>query len=49
MELTVRENVIIYGRYFGLPRKSSARGPTAARVRRSYERGNDKVEPLSAG
>ena len=29
MELTVRENVIIYGRYFGLPRRSSGSARTS--------------------
>ena len=28
IELTVRENLSIYGRYFGLPRAESAGGPT---------------------
>ena len=29
MELTVRENIIIYGRYFGIPRKQLGPGPTS--------------------
>ena len=29
MELTVRENIIIYGRYFGLPRAELAGAPTS--------------------
>src|SRR5512133_439960 len=36
-ELTVRENIVIYGRYFGLPR---------AHLR---QRAEDRVEPLSGG
>ncbi len=50
VELTVRENLIIYGRYFGLPR-----AVIAARTARLLEfvqlsdRANDQVEPLSGG
>ena len=30
MELTVRENIVIYGRYFGIPRRQlGRRGPTS--------------------
>jgi lipooligosaccharide transport system ATP-binding protein len=50
MELTVRENILIYGRYFGLPR--SALGPRADELLdfvQLTERANDKVEPLSGG
>ena len=37
MELTVRENIIIYGRYFGLPRKAARRARRrAARLRRAH-------------
>jgi lipooligosaccharide transport system ATP-binding protein len=49
-ELTVRENVIVYGRYFGLPR-----GLLRERARellefvQLLERADDKVEPLSGG
>ncbi|HKI90779.1 MAG TPA: ABC transporter ATP-binding protein [Gaiellaceae bacterium] len=49
-ELTVRENVLIYGRYFGL-----SRGEVRERAERLLdfvqlgERANDKVEPLSGG
>ena len=51
MELTVRENLVIYGRYFDLSR---ARGRTArrraARVRPADRpRRIDQVEPLSGG
>ncbi|MEP7023231.1 MAG: ABC transporter ATP-binding protein [Actinomycetota bacterium] len=50
VELTVRENLLIYGRYFGLPR-----GVIAERTDRLLEfvqltdRSNDEVEPLSGG
>ena len=50
MELTVRENIIIYGRYFGLPRRQL--GPRADELLEFVqlsERANDKVEPLSGG
>jgi lipooligosaccharide transport system ATP-binding protein len=50
MELTVRENIVIYGRYFGLPRKEL--GPRADELLEFVElteRANDKVEPLSGG
>jgi lipooligosaccharide transport system ATP-binding protein len=50
LELTVRENLLIYGRYFGLPR-------TVARERSDQlldfvqllDRADDTVEPLSGG
>jgi lipooligosaccharide transport system ATP-binding protein len=50
VELTVRENLLIYGRYFGLPR-----GIIADRTARLLdfvqlaERAGDQVEPLSGG
>jgi lipooligosaccharide transport system ATP-binding protein len=50
LELTVRENLLIYGRYFGLPR-----GVIAGRTARLLEfvqlsdRATDQVEPLSGG
>jgi lipooligosaccharide transport system ATP-binding protein len=50
MELTVRENIVIYGRYFGLSRKDL--GPRADELLDFVEltdRANDKVEPLSGG
>ena len=50
MELTVRENMLIYGRYFGLPRARA--GPRADELLdfvQLTERANDKVEPLSGG
>ena len=50
MELTVRENVIIYGRYFGIPRKQlGARADELLEFVELTERANDKVEPLSGG
>ena len=40
MELTVRENIIIYGRYFGLPRKElGAARRRAPRLRRAHRAG----------
>jgi lipooligosaccharide transport system ATP-binding protein len=50
VELTVRENLLIYGRYFGLPR-----AVIAERTKRLLdfvqltERAGDQVEPLSGG
>jgi lipooligosaccharide transport system ATP-binding protein len=50
MELTVRENIIIYGRYFGLPRGDlSRRADELIDFVQLNERANDKVEPLSGG
>ena len=50
MELTVRENIVIYGRYFGLPRKElGARADELLEFVELTERANDKVEPLSGG
>ena len=49
-ELTVRENLLIYGRYFGLSRAEVAR--RAAELldfAQLTERQNDQVEPLSGG
>jgi lipooligosaccharide transport system ATP-binding protein len=49
-ELTTRENLIIYGRYFGLPRKESARrADELLDFAQLSERANDQVEPLSGG
>ena len=49
-ELTTRENLIIYGRYFGLPRKESARrADELLEFAQLSERANDQVEPLSGG
>jgi len=50
MELTVRENVLIYGRYFGLPRKQlHPRVAELLEFVQLTERADDKVEPLSGG
>jgi lipooligosaccharide transport system ATP-binding protein len=50
MELTVRENIIIYGRYFGLPRRDiGRRADELINFVQLDERANDKVEPLSGG
>src|SRR6266404_7573512 len=49
-ELTVRENLVIYGRYFGLSRKESrVRADTLLEFVRLAERAKDRVEPLSGG
>ncbi len=49
-ELTVRENVVIYGRYFGLPRRElRERADRLLEFVQLAERANDKVEPLSGG
>jgi lipooligosaccharide transport system ATP-binding protein len=50
MELTVRENLIIYGRYFDLPRKvARERAERLLDFVQLSERADDKVEPLSGG
>jgi len=49
-ELTVRENVLIYGRYFGLSRRElRPKIEELLAFVQLQERGNDKVEPLSGG
>ncbi len=49
-ELSVRDNLVIYGRYFGLPRAESARrAKELLDFAQLGERANDKVEPLSGG
>jgi lipooligosaccharide transport system ATP-binding protein len=49
-ELTVRENLLIYGRYFGLSRAVIAdRTDRLLDFVQLSERGNDQVEPLSGG
>jgi lipooligosaccharide transport system ATP-binding protein len=49
-ELTVRENLIIYGRYFGLPREECARrADELLDFVQLSDRGKDLVEPLSGG
>ena len=50
MELTVRENVVIYGRYFGLSRRElGPRSDELLEFVELSERADDKVEPLSGG
>src|SRR2546429_917366 len=50
MELTVRENIIIYGRYFGLPRGDlGRRADELLDFVQLSERADSKVEPLSGG
>jgi lipooligosaccharide transport system ATP-binding protein len=49
-ELTVRENVVIYGRYFGLSRHElQERADNLLRFVQLDERAKSKVEPLSGG
>jgi lipooligosaccharide transport system ATP-binding protein len=50
VELTVRENLLIYGRYFGLPRDViSERTTRLLDFVQLADRANDQVEPLSGG
>jgi len=49
-ELTVRENLYVYGRYFDLPRKTlMSRIDQLLDFAQLTERGHDRVEPLSGG
>jgi lipooligosaccharide transport system ATP-binding protein len=49
-ELTVRENIIIYGRYFGLARRQlRKRADELLEFVQLTERADDRVEPLSGG
>ena len=49
-ELTVRENIVIYGRYFGLSRRDlRRRADELLTFVQLLERANDRVEPLSGG
>ncbi|MCS7006784.1 MAG: ATP-binding cassette domain-containing protein, partial [Gaiellaceae bacterium] len=49
-DLTVRENIVVYGRYFGLPRRElRARADELLAFVQLAERADDKVEPLSGG
>jgi len=49
-ELTVRENLLVYGRYFGLPRRLiNERTDQLLAFVQLTERANDQVEPLSGG
>ncbi len=50
MELTVRENLLIYGRYFDLPRREALRrAAELLQFVQLAERADDEVEPLSGG
>jgi lipooligosaccharide transport system ATP-binding protein len=50
LELTVRENIVVYGRYFGLPRRVlKERADELLEFVELTERANDRVEPLSGG
>jgi lipooligosaccharide transport system ATP-binding protein len=50
LELTVRENLLIYGRYFDLPRKLiKERADQLLEFAKLTDRANDRVEPLSGG
>jgi lipooligosaccharide transport system ATP-binding protein len=50
MELTVRENLLIYGRYFDLThREAGRRADELLEFVQLAERGKDRVEPLSGG
>jgi lipooligosaccharide transport system ATP-binding protein len=49
-ELSVKDNLVIYGRYFGLSRAEAARrAAELLEFAQLTERANDKVEPLSGG
>jgi lipooligosaccharide transport system ATP-binding protein len=49
-ELTVRENLLVYGRYFGLPRRViNERTDALLDFVQLTERAGDKVDPLSGG
>lgn len=49
-ELTVRENLLVYGRYFGLPRKAiNERTDQLLDFVQLADRAGDQVEPLSGG
>jgi lipooligosaccharide transport system ATP-binding protein len=50
LELTVEENLLVYGRYFGLPRATvRARAAELLEFVQLADRAGDKVEPLSGG
>ena len=50
VELTVRENLLVYGRYFGLPGKViKERTEQLLEFVQLADRGKDKVDPLSGG
>ena len=50
LELTVRDNLFLYGRYFGLPKKElRERVEQLLEFAQLTERANDRVDPLSGG
>jgi lipooligosaccharide transport system ATP-binding protein len=50
VELTVRENLLVYGRYFGLPRRViRERTEQLLEFVQLQDRAKDKVDPLSGG
>jgi lipooligosaccharide transport system ATP-binding protein len=50
VELTVRENLLVYGRYFGMPRKLiRERTEQLLEFVQLADRAKDKVDPLSGG
>jgi lipooligosaccharide transport system ATP-binding protein len=50
LDLTVRENIVVYGRYFGLPRRDlGRRADELLEFVELTERAGDRVEPLSGG
>src|SRR6267154_5271079 len=50
VELTVRENLLVYGRYFGLPRRLiNERTDQLLDFVQLTERAGDQVDPLSGG
>ena len=50
VELTVRENLLVYGRYFGLPRRViRERSAALLEFVQLADRAGDKVDPLSGG
>src|SRR5207247_3428860 len=50
LELTVRENLLVYGRYFGLSRTEvGRRADELLEFAQLTERADDQVEPLSGG
>jgi lipooligosaccharide transport system ATP-binding protein len=49
-ELTIRENLLVYGRYFGLPRRLvHERATELVEFAQLADRADSKVEPLSGG
>jgi lipooligosaccharide transport system ATP-binding protein len=50
MELSVRENLLIFGRFFGMPRPAiAARADELLELFQLADRAKDQVEPLSGG